>query len=350
MRQSLCVVIVLAVIASACSNSGETTTTTVVPSTSTTVTTTVTSPTTTTTTTQPSVDVSPLTGLPVANRLVIERRALAIKVDNFPQARPQSDLMMADAVIELAVEGITRLVAIFHTADSERIGPVRSLRPTDYQIGRLLDATLVISGGQDWVISRNQSNGANIIGDVGRPQTFRSSDRQPPHNLYANTAALRDLAERRGYPDEAPQSIWEFGPLPDSSESATEIRLPFTDGLVAEWTWDGARYLRETNGVTHQWVDRNGNIHQIAVDTLVVLRMNTYTMQPPAGGGPAKAVESVGQGAAWVFADGRVVTGTWSRSTPDAPFTLETEEGEVLTVPPGRPWISFLPDGSNPSW
>lgn len=350
MHRTSVALVTLVALLTACSGStpSETTTTTATAPTTTSATTTTAPP--TTTTTLHSVTTSPLTGRPIANPSVLERRALAIKIDNFPQARPQSDLLIADAIMELAVEGITRLVAIVHTTDSEKIGPIRSARPTDYLIARWLDAPLVISGGQDWVISRNQANGANLIGDVGRPQTFRTSDRVPPHNLYGDTQALRELADRRGYPDDPPQPIWAFGPLPAGGADATEIRLGFSDGLVASWTWDGARYLRETNGVVHEWVDRLGGLNQIAVNTLVVLRMNTYTMQPPAGGGPAKAVDSIGTGSAWVFAGGKVVAGTWTRPGPDDAFTLETEDGEVLTVPPGRPWISFIPNGSTPSW
>ena len=320
-----------------------------------TTTTTTTRPTTTTTraTTTTTVDdrpLSPLTGLPVDEPETLDRRALVIKIDNHANARPQSGLPHADAVVELPVEGITRLVAVFHTDDVAELGPIRSMRPTDWQVAALFGGPLVISGGQDWVIARNRNNGAELIGDVGRPYTFRVSFRSAPHNLYANTAELRDLADDRGYDDDPPLPIWTFGDLPEDAEAATEIRLAFSDSLIADWTWTGIDYVRETNGVPHEWVDKLGERSQISADTLVVLQMRTYLAQPPPGGGVAQAVESIGSGTAWVFADGRVVEGRWRRARAADGFTLTTPDGEALGVPPGRSWISFFPTGNTPEW
>jgi hypothetical protein len=307
-------------------------------------TTTTTTPTTTTADLGP---VAPLTGLPT--EAPTDRRALAVKIDNFPEARPQSGIPHADLMIELSVEGVTRFVAVFHTGDSVKVGPIRSVRPTDWQIARLFDAPLVISGGQAWVRQRNQSNGAELIGEVGAPYTFRSRDRSAPHNLYGNTIEIRALADQRGYPDLPPQPPWQHGDLPADAAPAETIRMEFTGSLVAEWTWDGRQYLRETNGAVHEWIDDDGNVSQIAVDVLVVVASPTYLAQPPPGGGPARAVETVGEGRAWIFADGRVVEAEWSRPGPDDPFVLTTGEGPV-GVPPGKAWLAFIPEGSTPSW
>ena len=88
-----------------------------------------------TTTTELTTDgpASPINGLVVEDESLLDRRALVVKIDNHPNARPQTGLSEADAVIELMVEGITRLVAVFHTGDAETVGPIRSMRPTDGQ-------------------------------------------------------------------------------------------------------------------------------------------------------------------------------------------------------------------------
>jgi hypothetical protein len=61
-------------------------------------------------------------------------------------------------------------------------------------------------------------------------------------------------------------------------------------------------------------------------------------------------VESIGSGAAWVFAGGRMVEGSWSRPDSGSGFELSTEEGDTLEVPAGRVWISFFPSGQTPTW
>ena len=273
-----------------------------------------------------------------------------VKIDNDPSARPQSGLAEADAVIELMVEGITRFAAVFHTGDAETIGPIRSMRPTDGQLARLFDAPLLTSGGQDWVVAMIRDTGTDIVGEVGAPQTFRSRNRRAPHNLYGNTVEVREFADRRGYLSDPPAPIWEFGELDDSAEPASTVTLRFAPGHTTEWDWDGDAYLKTTNGAAHEWITADEESEQISAETLVVLEMRTYTQSPPPGGGPAKAVESVGSGAAYVFADGQAVTGDWSRSSLGEPFTLTLENGDPMLVPPGRVWISFFDSDMTVRW
>ena len=84
--------------------------------------------TTTTTTTIPPI-LAPLTGLPVDAPLT--RPALVAKIDNHPKARPQWGLNQADIVFEENVEMLTRFAAVFHTNDSDPVGPIRSGRKQD---------------------------------------------------------------------------------------------------------------------------------------------------------------------------------------------------------------------------
>jgi hypothetical protein len=326
------------------------TTTTEAPTTTiTTVATTTLPPTTTTAAPTANGPISPINGLPVEDETLLDRRALVVKIDNHPNARPQTGLSEADAVVELMVEGTTRLAAVFHAGDAETVGPIRSMRPTDGQLARLFDAPLVTSGGQDWVASLVRDTGTKIIGEVGRPQTFRSGSRSAPHNLYGNTVAIRQLADSREYEDEAPQPLWTFGLMPEDADAAGNVTLPFDSGLVVRWAWDGEKYTKTTNGVSHNWVVPDGEHEQMWAETLVVLEMLTYTQSPPPGGGPAKAVESVGSGKAYVFADGLVTTGTWERNSLGDTFTLMSN-GETMAVPPGKLWIGFFDRDQTPSW
>ena len=48
---------------------------------------------------------------------------------------------------------------------------------------------------------------------------------------------------------------------------------------------------------------------------------------------------TTGTGTAWVFADGLMVTGTWSRETENDWFVLTAEDGTELPVPPGQLWL-----------
>jgi len=157
--------VALALVATACGgDSAETTVTTEITTTTTTTTTTPPVPETTTTSSSTTTSstttttiydgpIAPLTGLPIDDETLAARRVMAIKVDNHPDARPQSGLDQADAVMEILVEGgFTRFVALFHTTDTDYVGPIRSGRPTDPTVLRPMNAVMVVSGGQDWII------------------------------------------------------------------------------------------------------------------------------------------------------------------------------------------------------
>lgn len=297
-----------------------------------------------TTTTDP-LPTSPINGLPVEEAALLERRVIAVKIDNHANARPQSGIDQANAVIEIPVEGITRFIALFHDRDSEYLGPVRSARPTDGKVLRPLGATFAISGGQNWIVSSIRNEDVNLIGE-NRPEMFRINERHAPHDLYTNTNLLREVADEREYPDDPPPKLFEFGPLPAGSVRATEIVMDFGNAFVVTWNYDVAsrQYLREFGGTPATVVSEEGEESPLAADTIVVLLARRYIEQAPAGGTSVPAIDTIGSGEAFVFAGGRMLAGTWSRETSADLIELADEEGNPIPVPAGFLWIAFVPE------
>lgn len=305
--------------------------------------------TTTTTTTLAPAAVAPLNGLPVDDESLLDRRVVAVKIDNHPIARPQSGLLEADAVMELLVEGgFTRFISLWHTTDVDALGPVRSGRPTDPTVIRPTGAVLVISGAQPWVAGRIVNAGVNILGEG--PGTYRISSRFAPHNLYASTNSLRDAADARGFPDEFQGPVYEIGAwdeLPDAE--ATRIEFSWDPTHTNSWVYEDGVYRRFEGSSAHEWLDQDGNQQQIAVDVIVVLQGEKYTASGSSGSA-VPATNTVGSGAAQVFYQGRVAEGTWSRSDITEPFVLTDATGAPLLVPPGLPWINVFPSQRPITW
>ena len=66
----------------------------------------------------------PLTGEEPRKEDVIDRPAVAVKIENAPIAYPLSGLEDADLVYEELVEGgVTRFMAIYHCGDTPQAGP-----------------------------------------------------------------------------------------------------------------------------------------------------------------------------------------------------------------------------------
>jgi len=336
MRSTFSKIVVVMLILAACSPAE-------VIDTTTTSSTTTSLPATTTslaTTTTAAPTVSPINGLPVSDPTLLQRRLLAVKIDNHPNARPHSGINNADLVFEIRVEGITRFLTMWLQSDAEFLGPMRSGRPTDATIlAALNQPTFAISGAQGWVQQLITSSGINLLTET-TPAAFRVSFRSAPHNLYTTTAGLRADADARGYEDLPPTGpLWEFGPMPVDAPAASGVHIDFR-GTDVDWTWDETTgtWLRSADGQESGWRDEDGTEGRIGVPVLIGLESEQYSNN----GLPSS--HTTGSGQAWVFADGKVVEGTWERETETEWFTLTDTEGNVIAIPPGQAWVSLVPD------
>jgi hypothetical protein len=352
-------VVAFALIAAACSSqSGDdtttTTSTTLAPLTTIadTSSTTTSAPETTTTTEDASAGVSDaINGLP-ADEALIDRRVVAVKIDNHPQARPQSGLEVADAVYEVLVEGgLTRFIALFHQSDLDVVGPNRSGRPTDAQlIASLAGAPFQVSGAQSWVQSIFARNDINVVYDNG-VTTYRVPKRSAPHNLYTSTPAIREWADERGWPDENPGNLFTFGEPTEGGASAETIEVTFSGSPPSTWEWDGEQYLRFQGSEPHMWVNEDGESGQVAFDTVVVFKVREFITPSPGGVGTSlPTADSVGSGEALVFSGGRVIEGTWEREDATDPFTLLDGDGGEIVLAPGRLWMALVPNDEPVTW
>jgi hypothetical protein len=346
MRTTLARLVAVGLLVSACSVADVADTTTSLPTTTSSTTSTTTSTSAPTTTTDDR-ETSLVNGLPVDDPNLLDRRVLAVKIDNHPRATPQSGIDQADMIVEVLVEGITRFITIWHESDVDYLGPMRSGRPTDaYLLPAFNHPTFAISGGQAWVQNLITSFDTSLIKELSEG-TFRISSRSAPHNLYVDTFALRETADSRDYPDDPPQGpLWEFGPMPASAETASEITIDFAGNTVI-WTWEEAEglWLRTAYNEESTYVDEDGTESRIGIPVMVALFVEPYTASPGGGqsGTNLPSSRTTGSGQAYVFAEGKVVEGTWERETETDWYTLTDANGEIIMVPPGKVWVSLVP-------
>jgi len=353
----LLIALALSLVTAACGGDDEaptTTTTTTTSSTSTTLPPSTTTSSSTTTTTVVAGPTSLLNGLPLDVDADLDRRVVAIKIDNHPDARPQSGVQDAEAVIEIIVEGgITRFITLFHGTDSDYVGPIRSGRPTDPGMIRPLGATFQISGAQPWVQSLINAAGVPFLTET-QGSTFRipAGNRAYERTLYGTTQGVRDVADARGFPDDPPPSSWfAFGAPSPSTVTAVGVTMSWDANLPeVRWQWDGERYLRSNGDTPHDWIDLEGNRGQIAADTLLVIKAAQYTACPSGSGSCVPAEETTGSGEALLFSEGTVVEGTWERESIADFFTLTTTDGAEMVVPAGHLWVSVFPNHRPLSW
>jgi hypothetical protein len=308
-----------------------------------------TAPPTTTTTAAPTttvpLPVAPLTGLPGDYGDRLARPAIYVKIDNHEDARPQAGLNEADLVIEERVEAnITRLAAVFHSADADPVGPVRSTRSTDLDLAALFGRPLYASsGGNDHVLGALRD--ANVV-DVGHNRGgaafWRDNGRAAPHNLFTSTDGLRAKA---GETPPAPAPIFgyraEGEALAAGAVPAGGVALRFGGGEVSRFTWDEASqtWLRSQAGSPH--VDAAGR--QVAPRNVVVLEI-TYSFNGPLRESKPHGI-TTGEGRALVLTAGHLIEGRWVRPGPADALQLLAADGTPILLTPGQTFLELPPAG-----
>lgn len=276
--------------------------------------------------------VKPLTGLPGTPD---DRPAVAIKIDNNSKARPQVGLNEADLLIEVIVESrLTRFIGVFHSTPSDPVGPVRSARTTDLQVLSALGQPLFAnSGANDYTLNAIASSPDLVNANVNAfpADYFRDRTRSAPHNLFTGITALWDRGgDRGGRPTPIFEYLTDAAELPAGATDAAGLSLNYGNQR-ASYAWDAE---------TAMWVrTQDGTPHVDAAD-LPVAAPNVVVLESQYGTSPADPISPevivVGNGRAWVFTQGTVQEGTWSRSSKTEPAVLTTAAGEPMLLTPGR--------------
>jgi len=304
---------------------------------------------------------SALTGLEIAPELWLKRprRVLAFKIDNSINARPQSGLQEADAVFELLVEGgMTRFLAFFHDKSSTYLGPVRSARPTDPTVIRPYGGTLVVSGATGGLIPTIRESGVPVLEETGAPAMFRISNRNAPHNLYADTELVRDVITDKGYYflQPGPEPLYSFGNDQTKwDEGAARITIKYSEFTTVIWKLGESSYERfiidgyapNKEAVAHNFITQDGNYTDILkTQTVVVIQGPLYNDENTT----LPSILTVGVGPVTVFSDGKVIEGTWRRNDIKEPFTFTDPEQNPIHVPPSTQWVHIVPTDGEITW
>lgn len=302
------------------------------------------------TTTAPAGDLAPLTGLPQPDAARRARPALVVKLDNAPLGRPQVGINQADVVVVEKVEGhITRLFAIFQTNDSDPVGPVRSARSTDVALAGPLNRPLFAYAGTNAAFQALIDKAPLV--DVGfnkaAPDYSRMAGRPQTYNLFSNTSALY----KRAAPDaKAPPAQFTYRGTGQAAtgDAAAGVTVEYRSGSRAtrvEYAWDAGSgtWKRSQDGTPFN--DAAGA--QAAPRNVVVQFVNYRdTGQRDRSGAVVDEGELTGTGDAWVFTDGRVVKGKWSKPSAEAVTTYTDAAGAPVGLTPGTTWVELPPPGA----
>ena len=294
---------------------------------------------------------APLTGELTTDSALARRRAVAVKVDNGDRrARPQAGLAAADIVYEMLIEGgKTRFLAVFHSEIPGRVGPVRSVRSSDFDLLADLSTPYLVSSGANTTVlaEMRQAERAGTMVDIGGLRNFvpyaRDPARRSPYNLYFHYANLLggDADALPPGPLATPVApLFDYGSTnPEGLADATGVTVTFhrSSGNVVSHIWDAGvgGWVRIQEGAL-MTTETDFGITEVAPVNVAVLWM-------PHGASAAEAespqARSYGTGDALVLTAGTVHNAVWERTADRAGFRFSDAAGNPLSLSPGSTWL-----------
>jgi hypothetical protein len=242
-------------------------------------------------------------------------------------------------------------MAIFQSRLPTEIGPVRSARM--YYVAWAAEwnavyahaggspqalATLRARGDGDWVHDANEFRYGNFF--------ERHRDRFSPHNLYTDGERLADLGRRLGAENVFLEPVWKF------VQSAPEAERPYGGKIVVPYPYNTVTYQyqhssnswpRSVSGEGRQFDQADGE--RIAPRNVVI----QYMSFAATGAANKHRLEAdyVGEGKALIFVNGRMIDGSW-RKTSETRGTYFYDEGGIqVRFATGQTFINVVPLGTS---
>jgi hypothetical protein len=306
---------------------------------------------------------NPLTGLPVSDPSLLERRPMVIKVANSPDyIRPQSGLTLADVVYEYYIEwGDTRFIAVLYGNDSTMVGPVRSGRYFDEHVARMYNAFLVFKGADPRELSYLENSTLNDFlvivysnNSVCPPVVIGPERRDSYNNAFFNTTKWAACAIRNGV-DNSKQSLrggFFTEQVMEGGLAATRIFSFFSNYSYNYWNYDAAthKYFRyqEANDMVARkreayapLSDAQTGLPVTADNVVVLFAPHTFGNQYDAHD-EVYHIDLIASGNAYVFRDGVATPAIWNRTDENQPLLLTTLTGNPVYLRPGRAFYEVM--------
>ena len=310
--------------------------------------------------------VSPLSGLPMDEKWV-DRRPVAVMLNNLKEALPQLGQSMADIIYEVPAEGgITRMLGVFQSLDGVgKIGSIRSARPYYLELALGHDAIFIHAGGSEDAYAKIRQWGVDALDGVRGPYMsnteygnlmWRDPERKQHYSLEHTVVTTGEMIQERfaGYTNlrQEHEEGWtyemEFAEdgTPAAGESAGAVTVPFSNYKTGTFTYDPEQQLYLVEEYGEPYIDGDTG-EQVGVTNLVVVQTACRNTGDSLG---HITVDLSGSGEGYFACGGKIVPITWSKQAPDGQLYYYGPDGAPLTFGTGRTYVCIIPLDREVTW
>lgn len=294
----------------------------------------------------------------------VNKRPVAIMLNNLEQALPQQGQSEADIIYECLEEGgITRMMGVYQNPrDVGVIGSVRSTRTYYLELALGHDAILIHAGGSDvagvedaygkiraWgVTSLDAVRGPYMSNTEGGNLMWRDPGRKAAngyvHSVITTGAKIDEIFSSASFRQDHEEG-WSYqmdfadDGTPAGGADAPVITVPFSNYKTGVFTYDpeSGRYLVSEYG--EPYIDGNTG-EQVGVTNVVVLRTACRNTGDSYG---HVSVDLSSGGTGYFACGGKVVDLVWSKSEPDGQLYYTSLEGSPIVFGRGKTYVNIVP-------
>ena len=301
---------------------------------------------------------NPLTGMPIDGDAV-NKRPVAIMLNNLKQALPQLGQSEADIIYEcLAEGGITRMLGVYQDpSDVGAIGSIRSARPYYLELALGHDAIFIHAGGSEDAYADIRAWGVTALDGVNGPYCgsspgsnlmWRDADRRRnlgyEHSVITTGETIEEKFATYSFRQEHkdgytyPITFADDG-TPENGSAANTITVPFSNYKTGVFIYDAdsGTYLVEEYGAPY--VDGNTG-DQVAVTNVLVVQTSCWNTGDSYG---HMEVDLTGTGSGYYACGGQIIPIRWSKPDRNSPFTYTDENGQPIVLGRGSSYVNIIP-------
>lgn len=308
-----------------------------------------TAPQTTTTTTAPPAVVNPLTGEENYSENAVGKRPVAIVVENLKPARPQWGIKTPDIIVEGEVEGgISRMLWLYADFKSvpEKVGPIRSARPSYVKFSELFDSIYIHWGGSHTRSKYNYIGGYKTIkndkvdnidgmkgGELFGRDTTRSTSSE--HRGILNGKKLSAAIDKKGYRTELDESKFTTFTFNKAISDAGTDKAQKIDFKFSSRT-DTRKFTYKDDKLYHStdWEE------DVAFQNVIILMDDTtYITLPYKSSSTTYLNYTLKSGTGYIASNGTKTNIKWA--VQNGKLVLTDENGQAVSLNPGKSYIGL---------
>ncbi|MDO4365055.1 MAG: DUF3048 domain-containing protein [Clostridia bacterium] len=297
---------------------------------------------------------NPLTGEEGFSESAVGKRPVAIVVENLRPARPQWGITSPDIICEGEVEGgISRMLWLYADTNDvpEKVGPLRSARPSYVKFSTFFDAVFIHWGGSH--STKNYTGGYETIkkekvndidGMAGGELFSRDTTRKvsSEHRGILNGKKINSAIKKKGYRTE----------LKDSSFSQLNFNSSVTPAGETGATSVGVKFSDRTDTRKFTYKTDDGKYHtndwekDVKFQNLIILKAeSTYITVPYKGSTTTYLNYKWSSGSGKYISNGTATDITWE--VTDGKLVLKDASGNTLSINKGKSYIGFVSSNHN---